>query len=79
MKALSNLQRDAKFLSGALSLLKWTKGISPDSDFLVPDDFERAVDEHEIRIAFRFEGRLTTYASSMPARTAMRTGRCSGA
>lgn len=62
MKALSNLQRDAKFLTGALSLLKWTKGISPDSDFLVPDDFERAVDEHAIRIAFRFEGRLTTYA-----------------
>jgi len=62
MKALSNLQRDAKFLTGALSLLKWTKGISPDSDFLVPDDFERAVDDHEIRIAFRFEGRLTTYA-----------------
>jgi len=61
MKTLSNLQRDAKFLTGALSLLKWTKGISPDSDFLAPDDFERAVDEHGIRIAFRFEGRLTTY------------------
>ena len=61
MKPLSNLQRDAKFLTGALSLLKWTKDISPDSDFLAPDDFERAADEHTIRVAFRFDGRLMTY------------------
>jgi len=62
MKAISNLKRDMTFLTGALSLLKWTKGISADSDFLVPDDFERAVDEHAIRVAFRFEDKLTTYA-----------------
>ena len=62
MKAISNLKRDMTFLTGALSLLKWTKGISADSDFLVPDDFERSVDEHAIRVAFRFEDKLTTYA-----------------
>ncbi|HPF24241.1 MAG TPA: long-chain-acyl-CoA synthetase [Hyphomonas sp.] len=63
MKALSDLQRDAKFLTGALSLLKWTKDISPEMDFLTPDDFERAVDEHEIRVAFRFDGKLMTYGA----------------
>ena len=63
MKALSNLRRDLKFLTGAVSLLKWTRGITADSDFLTPDDFERAVDEHGVRVAFRFEGRLMTYAA----------------
>ncbi len=62
MKALSGLQRDVTFLTGALSLLKWTRGITPDMDFLTPDDFERAVDEHAIRVAFRFDGKLMTYA-----------------
>jgi len=41
---------------------KWTGDIDPESDNLVADDFERAVDKYPNNVAWRFEGNLTTYA-----------------
>lgn len=60
-KTPSDLKRDARFLLGAVRLLAWTRSVTPESETLVPDDFERAVDLHRNRVAFRFEGSLTTY------------------
>jgi fatty-acyl-CoA synthase len=61
MNPFAILSREFKFFQDAQLLKKWTGDISPDSDFLVADDFERAVDAHRGNIAFRFEGKSTTY------------------
>ncbi|MGA1342366.1 MAG: AMP-binding protein, partial [Hyphomonas sp.] len=61
MNPIAILSREFRFFQDAQLLKKWTGDISPDSDFLVADDFERAVDAHRGNIAFRFEGRSTTY------------------
>ena len=61
MNPLAILTREFNFFQDAQLLKKWTGDISPDSDFLVADDFERAVDAHRGNIAFRFEGKSTTY------------------
>lgn len=61
MNPVAILAREFRFFQDAQLLKKWTGDISPDSDFLVADDFERAVDAHKSNIAFRFEGRSMTY------------------
>ncbi len=63
MNPIAILAREFAFFQDAQLLKKWTGDISPDSAFLVADDFERAVDAHSANIAFRFEGQSTTYAA----------------
>ncbi|MFN3912658.1 long-chain-acyl-CoA synthetase [Hyphomonas sp.] len=62
MNPVAILAREFRFFQDAQLLKKWTGDISPESDFLVADDFERAVDAFPNNIAFRFEGQSTTYA-----------------
>jgi fatty-acyl-CoA synthase len=62
MNPFAILAREFRFFQDVQLLKKWTGDISPDSDFLVADDFERAVDAFPDNIAFRFEGRSMTYA-----------------
>ncbi|MEZ5954778.1 MAG: long-chain-acyl-CoA synthetase [Hyphomonas sp.] len=62
MNPLSNLKQDIKFLVGGIKVMMWTKDVTPDTDILVPDEFEAAVDKYRNRVAFRFDGELTTYA-----------------
>lgn len=56
------IPREFAFFQAAQRLKKWTGDISAESDFIVADDFERAVDAHKKNVAFRFEGKSTTYA-----------------
>lgn len=62
MNPFAILAREFRYFQDIQLLRKWTGDISPDSDFLVADDFERAVDAFPDNIAFRFEGRSMTYA-----------------
>ncbi|MBI1398901.1 long-chain-acyl-CoA synthetase [Hyphomonas sp.] len=62
MNPFAILAREFRYFQDIQLLGKWTGDISPDSDFLVADDFERAVDAFPDNIAFRFEGRSMTYA-----------------
>lgn len=62
MNPLSILKREISYYLSLRRVLNLTKDISPDSDQLVADDFERVVDRHSANIAFRFEGNITTYA-----------------
>ncbi|WGM38447.1 long-chain-acyl-CoA synthetase [Caulobacter sp. NIBR1757] len=61
MKLRARLARDWKFFQGLRRTLKWVKSIAPDSNNLICDDLERAVDEHRDRPAITFEGRTVTY------------------
>ncbi len=56
------IPREFAFFQAAQRLKKWTGDITPESDFIVADDFERSVDAHKKNVAFRFEGKSTTYA-----------------
>ena len=60
--SFSQLRRDLDFLRMAIRMHKLIGDVTPDSTQLVADDFEDSVDKHADNIAFRFEGRLTTYA-----------------
>ncbi len=62
MNPFAILLREFRFFQDVQLLKKWTGEVSADSAFLVADDFERAVDAHRSNIAFRFEGKSTTYA-----------------
>jgi len=61
MNPFAILLREFRFFQDVQLLKKWTGEVSADSAFLVADDFERAVDAHRSNIAFRFEGKSTTY------------------
>eukprot|EP01030_Chromulinospumella_sphaerica_P017269 gene17269-17094_t len=61
MKLRARLARDWKFFKGLSRTLKWVKPIAPDSNNLICDDLERAVDEHRERPAITFEGKTVTY------------------
>ena len=61
LSVLAKLRREAEFFLCARRLKGMTSSISPDSAQLVADDFEQVVDAHAANVAFRFEGRLTTY------------------
>jgi len=56
------IPREFAFFQAAQRLKKWTGDITTESDFVVADDFERSVDAHKKNVAFRFEGKSTTYA-----------------
>lgn len=54
--------RDIRFLRGLGRTLAAVRAISPDSDVLICDDFENAVDRFRDRTALIFEGARYTYA-----------------
>ena len=61
MGLVANIRRDLKFAAGLRRLLKRIKPISLDSDVLVCDDFEEAVDKFGESIAIEDETRSLTY------------------
>jgi fatty-acyl-CoA synthase len=61
MGLAANIRRDLKFAAGLRRLLKRIKPISLDSDVLVCDDFEEAVDKFGDSIALEDETRSLTY------------------
>jgi len=60
--SFSQMKRDLDFLRMAYRMHKLIGEVTPDSEQLVADDFEESVDKHSANVAFRFDGRLTTYA-----------------
>ncbi len=61
MAFIEDMKSNWRVLSGARRTLKLLGDISAESENLVPDDFERAVDTYRTNVAFRFEGDITTY------------------
>ncbi|WP_029416043.1 long-chain-acyl-CoA synthetase [Brevundimonas bacteroides] len=61
MGLAANIRRDLKFAAGLRRLLKRIKPISLDSEVLVCDDFEEAVDKFGDSIALEDETRSLTY------------------
>ncbi len=61
MPLKANLQREWRFLRGLNRTLARVKAIAPDSDNLVCDDLQAAVEKWRDRQAMSFEGRLATY------------------
>ena len=61
MGLAANIRRDMKFAAGLRRLLKRIKPIALDSDVLVCDDFEEAVDKFPDNIALEDEHRSLTY------------------
>ena len=61
MGLAANIRRDLKFAAGLRRLLKRIKPIHLDSDVLVCDDFEEAVDKFSDNIALEDETRSLTY------------------
>lgn len=62
MNLFAKIGREFRLFQDILLVKKWTGDISPDSENLVADDYERAADQFPGNIAFRFEGQSTTYA-----------------
>ena len=61
MRLEARLKRDWRFLRGLNRTLSRVKTIARDSDNLVCDDLQAAVDLHRARPAMTFEGRTVTY------------------
>ena len=61
MGLAANIRRDLKFAMGLRALLKRIKPITLDSDVLVCDDFEEAVDKFGDNVAVEDEHRSLTY------------------
>ncbi len=61
MSLWARIKREVRFLRGLSRTLKRIKGIEPDSEHLVCDDLEAAVDRFATRPAIVFEGRTVTY------------------
>jgi len=61
MGLAANIQRDLKFAFGLRALLKRIKPITLDSDVMVCDDFEEAVDRFGDNVAVEDEHRSLTY------------------
>lgn len=61
MGLAANIRRDLKFIGGLRRLLKRIKPIQLDSDVLICDDFEEAVDKYGANIAVEDEQRALTY------------------
>ena len=62
MNLQARVRREIKFLRGLWRTLGRVKGIAPDSNHLICDDLEAAVDQWRDRPAILFEGRTVTYA-----------------
>lgn len=61
MGLVNNLRRDMRFIGGLSRLLKRVKPITLDSDVLLCDDLEEAVDKFGTNIALQDETRSLTY------------------
>ncbi|OYW83643.1 MAG: hypothetical protein B7Z22_12270, partial [Hyphomonas sp. 32-62-5] len=61
MNLFAKIGREFRLFQDILLVKKWTGDISPDSENLVADDYERAADQFAGNVAFRFEGQSTTY------------------
>jgi fatty-acyl-CoA synthase len=61
MGLAANIRRDLKFAAGLRRLLKRIKPIALDSDVLICDDFEEAVDKFPDNVAIEDEHRSLTY------------------
>ena len=61
MPLKANLQREWRFVRGLNRTLKRVKSIAPDSDNLICDDLQAAVEQWRDRTAMTFEGRTVTY------------------
>src|SRR6201991_1874613 len=61
MRFQARLKRDLKFWQGLQRTLKRVKSIARDSDNLICDDLQAAVEQHRARPAMTFEGRTLTY------------------
>jgi fatty-acyl-CoA synthase len=61
MGLVANIRRDLKFAAGLRRLLQRIKPIALDSDVLICDDFEEAVDKFGDNIALEDEHRALTY------------------
>ncbi|KQY27472.1 long-chain acyl-CoA synthetase [Caulobacter sp. Root1455] len=62
MSLPARLKRELKFLKGLSRTLKRVKSIAPDSNNLICDDLEAAVDKWRDSQAIVFEGKSVTYA-----------------
>jgi fatty-acyl-CoA synthase len=62
MKWQARIRREVKFLRGLWRTLTRIRAIKPDSDHLICDDLEGAVDTWRDRVAITFEGKSLTYA-----------------
>ena len=58
----ARLQREWRFLRGLNRTLKRVKSIAADSENLICDDLQAAVDQYRDRTAMTFEGRTVSYA-----------------
>ncbi|MEZ5957780.1 MAG: long-chain-acyl-CoA synthetase [Hyphomonadaceae bacterium] len=61
MGPLQRIAREIRFLDGLFRTLLSVRKIDPDSDFLICDDFEEAVDKFADHTAMVFEGERYTY------------------
>ncbi|MEG2313033.1 long-chain-acyl-CoA synthetase, partial [Brevundimonas sp.] len=61
MGMVANIKQEIRFVGGLLRLLKRIKPITLDSDVLICDDIEEAVDKYPDNIAFEDETRKLTY------------------
>lgn len=62
MGIFETIGREYKTLKTLSAMKKWVGTLEPDNTQLVADDFEDIVDKYPNNVAFRFEGKLTTYA-----------------
>jgi fatty-acyl-CoA synthase len=62
MRLKAKLQREWRFLRGLNRTLKAVKSIAPDSENLICDDLQAAVERWRDRSAMTFEGRTLSYA-----------------
>ena len=61
MTPVARIAREIRFLSGLARTLWRVRKIDPDSDVLICDDFEDAVDKFADHTALVFEGQRYTY------------------
>lgn len=61
MPMLQELRSNWRVFNGLRKTLAHMGDLAPESENLVPDDFEKSVDQNRNNIAIRFEGRLITY------------------
>jgi fatty-acyl-CoA synthase len=61
MDPIARIAREARFLDGLARTLWRIRKIDPESDVLICDDFEDAVDRFADHTAIMFEGETTTY------------------
>ncbi len=61
MNFIQRLKSDFTYVTGLMAILKYTEDITPFSENLLPDDWEKSVDAHSQNVAVIFDGQETTY------------------